>query len=379
MNTLSPMNKLASLARKEVRELASYNAGLSADAVRNRYAVDTISKLGSNENPIGVSPQVLAAMQNAITTTGIYPDADCSLLRQTLARQLHIPAERFVFGNGSEDLISIISRVFLDHSDEVITTLPSFGLHIIYPEAVGATVTAVPLTADAHFDTQSMINMITYRTRLIMFASPSNPVGCIMPPEELQMLLAAMPDHCLMVFDEAYFEYANASGQPYADYLNLLEQSGKSYILLRTFSKAYALAGLRIGYGIVSDAVFADLINRVRTPFNINSVAQAAAVAALTDTGHLRICMKHVYGERRRMTEKLQEFGVPVNPSYGNFLFIPLQRDAAQFAEALLARGIIVKAWKEKGYTDYIRVSIGSTFDNNRFLDAFMTIRTESE
>lgn len=377
MNTSTPTNKLATLARPEVRNLASYNAGLSAEAVRAKYAVETITKLGSNENPMGVSPAVMTAMQAAITTTGIYPDANCSQLRQALSEQLQIPKKRFVFGNGSEDLISIISRVFLDHGDEVITTLPSFGLHIIYPEAVGATVIAVPVTADAKFDTRNMISAINHRTRLIMFASPSNPVGCIMPPDELQQLLDAMPAHCLMIFDEAYFEYAQASGLPYGDYLQLLERSGKPYILLRTFSKAYSLAGLRVGYGVVSDVVFADLINRVRTPFNVNAVAQAAAVAALADTEHLQVCMAHINRERTRMSGILAGVGIHVNPSYGNFLFVPVQQDAGLFAEALLAQGIIVKAWKEKGYNDYIRVSIGSTPDNNRFLDAFMTIRKE--
>lgn len=378
MNTSAPINKLATLARPEVRNLASYNAGLSAEAVRAKYAVDTIAKLGSNENPMGVSPAVMTAMQAAITTTGIYPDANCNQLRLVLSEQLQIPKERFIFGNGSEDLISIISRVFLDHGDEVITVLPSFGLHIIYPEAVGASVIAVPMTADAKFDTQNMISAINHRTRLIMFASPSNPVGCIMPAEELQLLLNAMPSHCLMIFDEAYFEYAQSSGSPYSNYLQLLEQSGKPYILLRTFSKAYSLAGLRVGYGVVSDVVFADLINRVRTPFNVNAVAQAAAVAALADAEHLRSSMDHINHERTRMTGILADAGIHVNHSYGNFLFVPVRQDAGLFAEALLAQGIIVKAWKEKGYTDYIRVSIGSTTDNNRFLDAFMTIRKES-
>lgn len=373
------MMKLASLARKEVRSLASYNAGLSADAVKNKYHVDTISKLGSNENSIGVSDTVISAMQIAIQTTEIYPDANCSVLRDALAAHFDIAAERFIFGNGSEDLLSIISRTFLDHGDEVITVIPSFGLHILYPEAVGARVTAVPITNEGNFDVQGMIAAISHRTRLIMFSSPSNPVGCIMQPNDLATLLSAMPEHCIMVFDEAYFEYAQAADQSYANYLSVLEQSSKPFILLRTFSKAYSLAGLRVGYGIVSHIALADLINRVRTPFNINSVAQAAAVAAISDQTHLAFCMQHVNAERERMIKKLSNLGIKVVSSYGNFLFIPLPCDATAISEALLTKGIIVKAWKEKGYTHCIRVSVGSSFDNRRFIDTFTIILKELE
>lgn len=373
------MNKLTSLARKEVQALASYNAGLSTDAVKTKYQVTTISKLGSNENPFGVSESVLTAMQSAIQTTEIYPDADSTALRQTLSKHLDIAPERFVFGNGSEDLLSIISRTFLDHGDEVITVLPSFGLHILYPEAVGATVTTVPLTNEGTFDIEGMIATITHRTRLMMFSSPSNPVGCIMQPDELKRLLNAMPEHCLMVFDEAYFEYAKASAKQYADYLAILDTSKKPYILLRTFSKAYSLAGLRVGYGIVSDVIFANLMSRVRTPFNINSVAQAAAVAAIAEQSYLEMCMQHVNIERSKMIAALADFGISVVPSYGNFLFVPLPCEASTVSEALLAQGIIVKAWKEKGYTHFLRVSVGSVSDNSRFLDAFMTILRERE
>lgn len=373
------MNDLIALARKEVRALASYNAGLSAEAVKKLYAVDTISKLGSNENPLGVSPKATKAMQDAMASTAIYPDANCTALREALAEKLDIDPARFVFGNGSEDLISIISRVFLDHGDEVVTVLPSFGLHILYPEAVGATVTAVPLTADYQFDIDAMLDAVTPRTRLMMFSSPSNPAGCIVSPAELQKLLDQLPTHCLLVFDEAYFEYVHAADDQYADYLALLEASNKPYILLRTFSKAYSLAALRVGYGIVSDLVFADLIDRVRTPFNVNAMAQAAAVAALNDQEHLDQGMVHINQERSRMLEILSQSGLSVPFSYGNFLFIALPCEAETVYKALLTKGIIVKAWKEKGYTHCIRVSVGSTFDNNRFLDAFLAILKEEQ
>jgi histidinol-phosphate aminotransferase len=360
---------LLRLARREVRGLASYNAGLSAEHVQSRYGVQHVAKLGSNENPLGPGPTVATAMAQACGDIALYPDAQCAPLRAALAERLKVSPQQLVFGNGSEDLLGIISRVFLDHGDEVVTVVPSFGLHVIYPQATGAQVVGVPLCADGAFDVPAMIAALTVRTRLLMFSCPSNPVGTTLDAAQLHALIAALPEGCLMVFDEAYYEYAQVDAD-YPDCLALLKAAGKPFILLRTFSKAYALAGLRIGYGIVSEPTLANLIDRLRTPFNINRVAQAAALAALADEQHLSRALAHVSTERARMAEALAAMGVPAIPSKANFLYFATPHPAETLNQALLAEGVIVKPWREPGYTGYLRVSIGSQADNDQFLAA---------
>lgn len=366
------------LARAEVRDLASYNAGLSSDAVRKRFGLTRVAKLGSNENPLGPAPAVAAAMAQACSEIALYPDANCLALRAALSEKLGVPGNQLVFGNGSEDLLSIISRVFLDHDDEVVTVVPSFGLHFIYPLAAGARVVGVPMTASGAFDVAAMVAALTPRTRLLMFSCPSNPVGSTLNADELQQLLDALPAHCLLVFDEAYYEYAQFEAD-YPDCLSLIQASGKPFILLRTFSKAYSLAGLRMGYGIVSDPVLADLIDRLRTPFNINRVAQAAAVAALADDEHLHATLEHVARERQRMAAALQALGIDSVPSMANFLFFSTPFNAETVNQALLRQGVIIKPWREAGYTQYLRVSVGNREDNDLFLKALANILTEQQ
>lgn len=366
---MTDANILLTLARREVRGLSSYNAGLSSEAVRQRYALDRIAKLGSNENPFGPSPAVIDAITREAKNAGLYPDPNCGELRAALAAKFAVDPRRFVFGNGSEDLLGIISRVFLDHGDQVVTVLPSFGLHILYPQAAGAEVVGVPMGADLRIDVDGLIAAITPRTRLLMFACPSNPVGSALTAAELQRILDAIPAHTLLIFDEAYYEYAK-DAPDYPDCMAMLDACGKPYVLLRTLSKAYSLAGLRVGYGIVSDLVLADLIDRLRTPFNVNRCAQAAAVAALADDTHLQRGLDHVAAERTRVDQALREMGLAPAPSLGNFLFFATPFEVEALNEALLSRGAIVKPWREPGYTTYLRVSIGSMEDNDLFLAA---------
>ncbi|WP_127960119.1 histidinol-phosphate transaminase [Serratia microhaemolytica] len=360
----------STFARCEVQALAAYNAGLSIEAVQQKYAVSRVAKLGSNENPLGISPNALAALTAAAPLAALYPDQSCSLLRTALAHKLAIDEQRLVFGNGSEDLLSIICRVFLDHGDHVVTILPSFGLHIIYPQAAGAQVIGVPMGSDMRIDVQTLMAAVTPRTRLLMFSSPSNPVGSALTGSELQYIIDHLPAHTLLVFDEAYFEYANGEAG-YPDALQLLQNSQCHFIVLRTFSKAYALAGLRIGYGITSDPGLAQLIDRLRTPFNVNRCAQAAAVAALADVQHLTQSVTHVRAERQRMETFLRErLGLNPIPSLANFIFFESPLAADSVNQSLLQQGVIIKPWTEAGYCQYLRVSVGSQQDNSHFMQA---------
>lgn len=357
------------LARREVRELESYNAGLSSEQVSKRFGVSKIAKLGSNENPYGPSTQVAAAISNAISDSALYPDASCGLLRDALAARLGVAPEQLVFGNGSEDLIAILCRVFLDHGDSLVTITPAFGLHTLYPHSLGAHIRAVPMLEGGRFDIDGLTEALSEPPRMLMFSSPSNPVGSALSASQLERLLEVLTPATLLVFDEAYYEYAQDS-PGYPDVLARLSQQQIPWIVLRTFSKAYALAGLRVGYGIVSSPALADLIDRLRTPFNVNRLAQVAALAALQDEAHLKAGLEATIRERERVAKVLNEMHLTVVPSVTNFLFFKTDQASDSVHEALLSHGVIVKPWREPGYRHWVRISIGSREQNDQFLTA---------
>jgi histidinol-phosphate aminotransferase len=363
--------------RPEIRTLPAYNSGLSAESVRARYHVAEVAKLGSNENPWGASPRVLATIAAAVRDIALYPEADSDTLRRALSAQLGIAPDRFAFGNGSEDLISVCAHSFLAPGDEMITILPSFGLHVIYSQAIGAKVQLIPASPEYAIDIPGIIAALNPRTRLVMFSAPSNPLGTTITRDEMDRLLDALDNETLLVFDEAYYEYASAE-ESYPDFLKILERSGKTWIMLRTFSKAYGLAGLRVGYGIASDASLIDVIDRARTPFNVNRLAQVAAVAALEETGHMRECVARTIAERTRVRAELESMGYVSSPSVANFLFFDAREDASRLAEKLLPHGVIVKPWRESGYRQHVRVSIGTPRSNDLFLAALASTATHA-
>jgi histidinol-phosphate aminotransferase len=355
--------------RAEVRNLPLYNAGVSSEYVRAHYQVEEVAKLGSNENPYGTSPKVLAAIAAAVPSVGLYPDPFCNDLRALLAERLDVAPERFGFGNGSDDLIAVAVETFLSPGDEVLTLSPSYGLHGIFAQSFGAKTRMVPLREDYTFDVPGFIAAITPGTRMIMFSNPSNPVGASMTADDLCRLLAAIPGDCILVFDEAYFDYG-AIDSSYPPFLKMLEQSHVPWLVLRTFSKAYGLAGLRVGYAVASDASLISLMDRVRGPFNVNRLAQVAAVAALGDTAFVQDSISRTTAERSRVAQKLQHLGYNPAPSLANFLFFNAREDASELAKRLFPYGVIVKPWREPGFTEHVRVSIGSPKHNDQFLVA---------
>ncbi|CAN7665217.1 histidinol-phosphate transaminase [Caballeronia sp. LjRoot31] len=363
--------------RAEVRGLPAYNAGLSAEFVRARYGVSHVAKLGSNENPRGASAAVLAHLAEFTTvgTLALYPDPSCSALRALIAERLAVDPEQLLFGNGSEDLLAIAAHTFLAPGDEVITVIPSFGLHIIYPQSVGAKVVTVPMRSDFEFDVDALIAAISPRTRMLIISNPSNPVGCAMDTAEMRRLLSAASPETLVLWDEAYFEYASDE-DGYPDSLAVLRDSGLPWLLLRTFSKAYGLAGLRVGYGVASAPELAGLMNRVRTPFNINQIAQQAAAVAFGDQAHVAASVADARAGRDWMCAALVGLGVNPARSRANFLFFDCGEDAAELAGKMLEDGVIVKPWREPGYENCMRVSVGNAADNALFIRSFDRRRT---
>lgn len=366
---MTPSDAFIDALRPEVRALPAYNSGLSASHVREQFGVTRIAKLASNENPYGASTRVTEALAQALADgIAVYPDPASGELRAALAARLPADAGQLVVGNGSEDLLAVAAHTFLAPGDEVVTAVPSFGLHVICPQSVGAVVTTVPMRG-FEFDVDALCAALTPRTRMLLISNPSNPVGCAMDGVQIKRLLSCVSPRTLVVWDEAYYEYAVAT-PGYADCLALLAESGLPWLVLRTFSKAYGLAGLRIGYGIASDPRLADLMNRVRTPFNINHLAQCAALAALCDPEHVAASVAHVTHERERMRTSLLALGYFPARSCANFLFFDAHEDAVALSQRLLHEGVIVKPWREKGYTNCLRVSIGSHNDNDLFVGA---------
>ncbi|KVL51676.1 histidinol-phosphate aminotransferase [Burkholderia cepacia] len=358
------------LVRDEVLRIAPYNAGLSDDAVRARYSPRTIVRLASNENPLGMSAAVPAAIREC--ATAVYPDARCEALRAALAVATGIAPNRIVTGNGSEDIIKMLCEAFLEPGDRVVTASPSFGLHESCPTMMGATVDLVPITSALTYDVPALAAALRCGAKMLLLGNPSNPVGCVLDTAGLRTLIDAAPADALIVIDEAYYEFAAGTG--YADSIALLAAQHRPWIVLRTFSKAYGLAGLRAGYGLASDPSLVDLLNRVRTPFNVNAFAQVAAIAALRDADHVERTVALVAAQRDWMREQLGRLGLEPAPSRANFLFVDLKRNAADVAEQLLAHGIIVKPWKETGYESFLRISIGTPADNAALVTALRTI-----
>jgi histidinol-phosphate aminotransferase len=356
------------LVRDEVKAIAPYNAGLTIDEVRSRYGADRISKLGSNENPLGPSPGVQAAIGRALGAVNIYPDPSGSDLRSAIARHLDVGADRIVLGNGSEDLLGVICRMVVRPGDTVVTLYPSFPLHEDYAVMMGGSVQRINLRDDLSIDVAGLVDAVAAGPRMVMFANPMNPAGAWLTKDEMQRVVAALRPGTLLVVDEAYVEYA--AGGDYADAAELLRGIDGAWISLRTFSKAWGLAGLRIGYALLGSAALGTFLDRVRTPFNTNLLAQAAARAALDDPEHVARVVELAVAERDRVAAALDALGFRFVPSKGNFLFFDCGEPATAFCERLLRKGVIVKPWKQAGYETFVRVSIGAAEDNDRFLDA---------
>lgn len=351
------------LPRPEVSALPTYNAGVTASLARKLSGREEIAGLASNENPYGSAPGVRAALGRLCPSR--YSDSASGELRSALSDRLRVPVERIICGNGSEELIAAVSRAYLSKGDIALTIAPSFGLHEIEPLAAGANVVKVPMTPEMDYDIPALEAALAWGTKVVFLSSPSNPVGKALTGSQLERLLAALRPETLFVLDEAYFEMIDAG---YPDGLKMLSGlTDKNWVVLRTFSKAYGLAGLRVGYGITSDTEIARSMRACLTPFDVNAAAQAAAVAALSDENWMRDATRKLRDSREKLAGRLRAMNIRVIPSQTNFLFLDLGREAGPVAKGLLQRGVIVKAWTEANYTRFLRVSIGLPEENERF------------
>lgn len=328
-------------------------------------------KLASNENVLGPSPRALEAMQKAASEIWLYPDDTCFSLRNALARFWGIAPDQLILGNGSDEIIHFLGLAFLDSQlqDEVILADPSFVQYKACAMMADCRYHLVPLTADLRHDLRAMKAAVNERTKLLFIANPNNPTGTTISRADLEELLDGLPPRVIVVLDQAYYEYVEDADSPEGlDYIQ-----DHNVILLHTFSKAYALAGLRIGYGIARAELIAHL-QRVRGPFNVNSLAQAAAEASLADREQIQRARQVNAAGRKQLFDACDEMGLEYSDTQANFVYFNCNRDSSQLLEALLKRGVIVRAGAAFGMPTWLRVTIGTPPMNERFILALREV-----
>ncbi|MCW3148271.1 histidinol-phosphate transaminase [Stutzerimonas stutzeri] len=354
------------LAQPGVQKLSPYVPGKPVDELARELNLDPagIVKLASNENPLGPSPKVLAAIQAELPELTRYPDGNGFALKQRLAQRYAVRSEQITLGNGSNDILELVARAYLAPGLNAVFSEHAFAVYPIATQAVGATGKVVPAKNWGH-DLDAMAAAIDENTRVVFIANPNNPTGTWFGADELGRFLARVPESVLVVLDEAYIEYAEGSDLP--DGLEFLA-AHPNLLVSRTFSKAYGLAALRVGYAI-SSAQIAGVLNRVRQPFNVNSLALAAACAALDDTEYLTASRKANTAGMRQLETAFAELGLQWIASKGNFIAVDFARDAAPINQALLREGVIVRPIASYGMPTFLRVSIGTEAENARFIE----------
>ncbi|WP_432696347.1 histidinol-phosphate transaminase [Marinobacterium sp. YM272] len=357
---------LYSLASAGVSDLAPYRPGKPAAELERELGLTDIVSLASNENPLGPSPAALQAATAALSGMTRYPDAAGFRLKAALRERFGLASERLTLGNGSNELISLAARVFVRPGEQIIYSEYSFIAYALAARFVDAEPVVVP-AKDAGHDLDAMAAAIGEKTRLIFLANPNNPTGTWFTREQLVRFMDAVPPQVLVVLDEAYTEYVDPSaGLP--DGLSLIDDYA-NLIVLRTFSKAYGLAGLRVGFAVADPAV-TDLMNRVRDPFNVNSAALAAAEAALFDSEHLQKTLEVNRKGVAQLSEGFSQLGLGYLPTQGNFLLLDLKRPAQPVFDALLREGVIPRPLAPYGLNDHLRVTVGLAEENRRLLVA---------
>jgi histidinol-phosphate aminotransferase len=346
--------------RAALAAMPEYVPGRSAESVAAKYAIGDVIKLASNEAPFPPLPSALAAIADAAGGVNRYPDDATVALREQLAKHYGVVPEQVLLGNGSVELCRMALAATCDPGDEVVFGRPSFEAYPILAMQVGAAIVQVPLTAAHRYDLDAMVDAVTDRTRLVFVCNPNNPTGTSVDRDTVDRFLARVPDDLLVVFDEAYREFVTAPN--YADGLESLE-GHDNVAVLRTFSKAYGLAALRVGYAIATEGVI-DALRKVRVPFEVNALAQVAASASLAADEEMRARVDDVIRERTRLTDAMDDLGLPVVSSDANFLWLALPEQAAILGEYTERAGVVLRPFPGFG----VRVTVGTVAENDRLL-----------
>jgi histidinol-phosphate aminotransferase len=349
----------------DIASLSPYVPGKPIEELQRELGLSRVVKLASNENPLGPSPKAMAALAGAETTLHRYPDGGAYRLRQAIADRWKVAMDQVILGNGSDEILGLLARAFLAPGDEAVMADGTFVIYKMEVTAAHGKPVVVPLREWTH-DLEAMAAAVTPRTRLLFVCNPNNPTGTMVSAEAVQRLMANVPEDVLVVFDEAYFEYVRHPHFPDAlDYV----KRGRNAIVLRTFSKIYGLAGLRIGYGVTTPEIN-NYLNRVRPPFNANTLAQRAALAALGDDEHVARSRAVNAAGMEQIGNGLRALGFDPVPSEANFLYFDVRRDGRQVFDALLREGIIVRHIEGT----MLRVTIGQPEENRAFLHALKKV-----
>ena len=355
------------VVRPEVQDFKPYSAGLSIDEIKDRYGLSQVVKLASNENPLGTSPLVQEVLTRDAGLAFRYAQAGNPELRKALGEYLDVDPEMIVAGNGSDEIIDLLIRIKARPGvDNIVAFSPCFSIYSLQAKLCGVELRQAPLGEDMRPDWTGLLSLVDERTALVFVTSPDNPSGYAAPVEELEALRRALPEQALLVVDEAYIDFA----EPVEEYSVLpLLRSGAELVVLRTFSKMFGLAGLRLGYGVMP-AWLADLMLRVRLPFSVNILAEKAGIAVLRDKEFQEQTLQVTREGRDTVQQGLQEMGCAVLPSQANFLMFRPSCSADTVFQSLLERGIIIRPLKSYDKADWLRVSIGNDQENRMFLNA---------
>ncbi|PKM12286.1 MAG: histidinol-phosphate transaminase [Gammaproteobacteria bacterium HGW-Gammaproteobacteria-3] len=357
------------LAVQGVQKLVPYQAGKPIEELERELGLSDIVKLASNENPLGPSPLALAAINRVLPELARYPDGNGFDLKRALARKFNVETRQITLGNGSNEILELVARTFLTTADEVVFSRHAFAVYPLVTQAAGATARVVPALDYGH-DLDAMRRAVSEKTRIVFIANPNNPTGTLLAADALEDFIRSLPESCICVLDEAYFEFIDPKNQsPSLVWLDRYP----NLLVTRTFSKAYGLAGLRVGYSFSSPEM-ADLLNRVRQPFNNNALALAAAEAALADTEHLRRTISVNNEGMRQLTEAFEKLNLDWIPSAGNFVSVQLNRSGEPVYQALLRKGVIVRPIGVYQMPEHLRVSIGTEAENRKFIDALTQV-----
>ncbi|MCP1726930.1 histidinol-phosphate aminotransferase [Natronospira proteinivora] len=356
-----------------VRSLKPYEAGKPISELQRELGLDDIIKLASNENPMGPSPKAQAAMESALRDLALYPDGNGFDLKRALCEKHGVKAEQITLGTGSDHILELIARVFLGEGRSAVFSRYGFAIYAIVSQAAGAELRVAEALPEDHpempygHDLEAMAKQIDDSTRVVFIANPNNPTGTWIKRADMEAFLKKVPEDVLVVLDEAYFEYVEEAEYP--DGQTLLSQY-PNLLVMRTFSKAYGLAGIRVGYALASEQI-TDLLNRVRLAFHPNTLGQVAATAALGDKDHIRKSIEMNREERAKMEAGLKERGYATIPSVCNFVTVDTREPGREVFQKLLEQGVIVRPLDGYGLPNHVRVSVGLPGENQRFFQAF--------
>lgn len=359
------------LVRKEVLQFEPYIPGKPIAELKREFNVETVYKLASNENSVGASRKSIEKLRKILDDIHRYPDSICFDLRKILAEKLQVNQNNVLFGNGSDEIIEILGKTFLNYGDEIVTSEHSFVRYKMSADLMGGITRTAKMTKDLVVDCDEILKLITAKTKLIFIGNPNNPTGTYIKKADFEKFMQKVPDDVLVVMDEAYYEFANEN----ADYPDTMQMQSKykNIIILRTFSKLFGLAGLRVGY-MIADKEIVSVVDRIRPPFNVNIIAQAVAIESLYDAEHTEKTLKLISDGKKFLYQEFEKLDIKYLPTAANFILFKAKFGGRKVFQDLLKKGVIIRAVDEYDLADYARVTIGTQEENENFVKALKEI-----